>query len=323
LAVTPARGLGIGYIASIAGALLFGLNGVVIKMLMEGTALSGSQITQFRVTGTAIIMGAVMLVINRRALILKRAQVVPIVILGIVVASLQATYAIAVNMMPVGIALLLEYTAVLFVALIAFFWFKEFVKARIWVSIAMVLAGLAVVAEVWNTTLDPIGVLWAMGASLSLTAYFVLGERQTGSMHPMAVGFWTMLVASVFWAMFSGWWEIDPAILLRDIPVTTDPNGTVAPAWLLMIANIVMGTFMSFALSLFAISRLKATRSGIVATSEILFAFLFAFLLLGEALNFIQLIGAAVVLLGIVVAQTARDGHAVEADLALIPEEEK
>ncbi len=323
MAVTPARGLGIGYIASIAGALLFGLNGVVIKMLMEGTALSGSQITQFRVTGTAIIMGAVMLVINRRALILKRAQVVPIVILGIVVASLQATYAIAVNMMPVGIALLLEYTAVLFVALIAFFWFKEFVKARIWVSIAMVLAGLAVVAEVWNTTLDPIGVLWAMGASLSLTAYFVLGERQTGSMHPMAVGFWTMLVASVFWAMFSGWWEIDPAILLRDIPVTTDPNGTVAPAWLLMIANIVMGTFMSFALSLFAISRLKATRSGIVATSEILFAFLFAFLLLGEALNFIQLIGAAVVLLGIVVAQTARDGHAVEADLALIPEEEK
>ncbi len=323
MAVTPSRGLGIGYIASIAGALLFGLNGVVIKMLMEGTALSGSQITQFRVTGTAIIMGAVMLVINRRALILTRAQVVPIVILGVVVASLQATYAIAVNMMPVGIALLLEYTAVLFVALIAFFWFKEFVKARIWASIAMVLVGLAVVAEVWNTTLDPIGVLWAMGASLSLTAYFVLGERQTGSMHPMAVGFWTMLVASVFWAMFSGWWEIDPAILLRDIPVTTDPTGTVAPAWVLMIANIVMGTFMSFALSLFAISRLKATRSGIVATSEILFAFLFAFLLLGEALNFIQLIGAAVVLLGIVVAQTARDGHAVEEDLALIPEEEK
>jgi drug/metabolite transporter (DMT)-like permease len=172
LAVTPSRGLGIGYIASLAGALLFGLNGVVIKMLMEGTALSGSQITQFRVTGTAIIMGAVMLVINRRALILKRAQVVPIVILGVVVASLQATYAIAVNMMPVGIALLLEYTAVLFVALIAFFWFKEFVKARIWVSIALVLVGLAVVAEVWNTTLDPIGVLWAMGASISLTAYF-------------------------------------------------------------------------------------------------------------------------------------------------------
>jgi drug/metabolite transporter (DMT)-like permease len=321
--VTPARGLGIGYAASITGALLFGLNGVVIKMLMEGTAMSGSQITQFRVTGAAIIMGAVMLVVNRRALILKRKQVVPIVILGVVVASLQATYAIAVNMMPVGIALLLEYTAVLFVALIAFFWFKEFVKARIWLSIVMVLAGLAVVAEVWNTTLDPIGVMWAMAASVSLTAYFVLGERQTGSMHPMAVGFWTMLVASIFWGMFSGWWEIDPTVLLLDIPVTTDAVGPVAPAWVLMVANIVMGTFMSFALSLFAISRLKATRSGIVATSEILFAFLFAFLLLGEALNLTQLIGAGVVLLGIVVAQTARDGHAVETDLALIPEEKK
>ncbi|MEY4396864.1 MAG: hypothetical protein RLZZ40_620, partial [Actinomycetota bacterium] len=72
-----------------------------------------------------------------------------------------------------------------------------------------------------------------------------------------------------------------------------------------------------------AISRLKATRAGIVATSEILFAFLFAFVLLGETLNFSQVIGAVVVLIGIVIAQTARDGHGVDADLALIAEEKK
>jgi drug/metabolite transporter (DMT)-like permease len=85
-----------------------------------------------------------------------------------------------------------------------------------------------------------------------------------------------------------------------------------------MTVNILVGTFFAFALSLFAISRLKATRSGIVATSEILFAFLFAFLLLGEKLNLGQIVGAAVVLIGIIVAQTARDSHGVDADLALI-----
>lgn len=311
----------IGYIASTVGALLFGLNGVVIKILMDGTGLTGFQVTQFRVAGAALLMGATMFVINKSVLRLRRRQVIPIVLMGVAVASLQATYAIAVHILPVGIALLLEYTAVLAVALIAFFVFKEKVKARIWVAIGLVLAGLVVVAEIWNTTLDPIGVLWALIASASLTAYFILGERQTDAMPPMAVGFWTMTVATVFWSFLSSWWTIDPTIFLDNIPLTADPSGILWPAWLLMVINIVVGTFFSFTLSLFAISRLKATRAGIVATSEILFAFLFAFVLLGETLNFGQIVGATVVLVGIVVAQTAREGRAVEADLALIVEE--
>lgn len=311
----------IGYLASTLGALLFGLNGVVIKIMMDGTGLTGFQVTQFRVAGAALLMGATMLVIDRSALRLPRTRVLPIVAMGVAVAALQATYAVAVHILPVGIALLLEYTAVLAVALIAYFAFKEHVKTRIWIAIALVLTGLAVVAEVWNTTLDPIGVVWALLASASLTAYFILGERQTGAMHPMAVGFWTMTVATVFWAFLSGWWDINPAVLGASIPLTADATGVTGPAWILMLINIVMGTYFSFALSLFAISRLKATRAGIVATSEILFAFLFAFVLLGETLNIGQIIGATVVLLGIVIAQTAREGKAVEADLALISEE--
>jgi len=319
--VTRFSSTSIGYLASTLGALLFGLNGVVIKIMMDGTGLTGFQVTQFRVAGAALLMGATMLVIDRSALRLPRTRILPIVAMGVAVAALQATYAVAVHILPVGIALLLEYTAVLAVALIAYFVFKEHVKARIWVAIALVLTGLAVVAEVWNTTLDPIGVVWALLASASLTAYFILGERQTGAMHPMAVGFWTMMVATVFWAFLSGWWDIDPAVLGASIPLTADVTGVTGPAWILMLINIVMGTFFSFALSLFAISRLKATRAGIVATSEILFAFLFAFVLLGETLNIGQIIGATVVLLGIVIAQTAREGMAVEADLALISEE--
>ncbi|MEY4397231.1 MAG: hypothetical protein RLZZ40_987, partial [Actinomycetota bacterium] len=248
----------IGYLASTLGALLFGLNGVVIKILMDGTGLTGFQVTQFRVAGAALLMGATMLVIDRSALRLPRGRVFPIITMGVAVAALQATYAIAVHILPVGIALLLEYTATLAVALIAYFFFKEHVKARLWISIAMVLAGLVVVAEVWTTTLDPIGVMWALLASASLTAYFILGERQTGAMHPMAVGFWTMVVATVFWAFGSGWWQIDPGVLVADIPLTADPFGARGPAWVLMLVNIVVGTFFSFTLSLFAISRLKA-----------------------------------------------------------------
>jgi drug/metabolite transporter (DMT)-like permease len=80
---------------------------------------------------------------------------------------------------------------------------------------------------------------------------------------------------------------------------------------------VVLGTFTTFGLGLWSISILKATRSGIVATSEVLFAFLAAWLILGETLNVVQLVGAGIVLVGVVLAQSARDNRDVETHLAI------
>ena len=117
--------------------------------------------------------------------------------------------------MPVGITLLLEYTAVLMVALFAFFVFREKVKARLWIAIALVLAGLAVVAQVWDSNLDPLGVLFAAVAAVTLAFYFLVGERQVGATSPLTVAFWTMTFATAFWAFFSGWWELRPETFTR------------------------------------------------------------------------------------------------------------
>lgn len=314
---SPARG----YLIGVTAALLFGANGVVIKLLMDGAGFTGFQITQYRVTGTAILMGVALWFVDRSGFRIPRAQWLPLALMGVVgVGMLQATYAFAVQILPVGIALLIEYLAVLAVAIIAFVFFKEQVKPRLWFAIALVLAGLAIVAEIWASTLDAVGVLWALAAAASLTFYYVMGERQTSKLHPLAVGFWSMLVASIFWTPLSGWWLVDPAVFAQQIPMTSDPAGLHLPVWLPMLSNIVLGTFLSFALSLTAIVHLKATRAGVLATSEVLFAFLVAFILLGETLNTLQMVGAAIVLVGVVLAQTARTGRVVDADLAFVPE---
>ena len=64
-------------------------------------------------------------------------------------------------------------------------------------------------------------------------------------------------------------------------------------------------------------TNLSATAAGVVASAEVLFAFLVAWLWLGEGLGPLQTIGAAVVLVGIVLAQTARINKVVDANLAL------
>ncbi|NEM91665.1 EamA family transporter [Galbitalea soli] len=306
-----------GYVYALLAALLFGANGTVTKVVVE-SGLTPLQLTQFRVLGTAAIAGGVLLASNRGGFRLRPRQLGTMAFLGVVgVALLQASYAAALQLLPVGMTLLIEYTAVLLVALVAFFVFHERVRARLWVAIGCVLLGLAVVARIWASTLNPLGVAFSVVAALTLAIYFIFGERQVGQTSPLVVAFWTMTFAAGFWAFFSGWWMIDPAVLVRPVSLGGTLAGVHLPLWAPLAWNVVMGTFAPFFLSFRALGRLSATAAGVVATSEVVFAFLVAWLWLGEGLDLVQILGAAVVLVGIVLAQTARAEKSVDADLAL------
>lgn len=307
-----------GYVYALLAAALFGLNGVVTKVMM-GSGLDALQVTQFRVIGAALISGVVLLIISPHSFRLSRQQIIPISIMAVVgVALLQATYALAIDLLPVGIALLLEYTAVPMVALVAFFFFKERVRKRLWVSIGCVMGGLAIVAQVWASNLNPVGVMWGLAAALSLATYFLVGERQLQTISPLALLFWAMSIATVFWSFFSGWWRVPPGILGTSVSLQGSLEALQAPLWVLLVWNVSMGSFLPFLLSLAALKRLSATAAGIAATSEVAFAFFFAWMWLVQTITSFQGVGALLVLAGIVIAQTSRRNPVVvQADLAL------
>ena len=307
-----------GYLYSLLGALLFGANGTMTKLLVQ-SGLDPQQLTLFRSYGTALLAGIVLLVSNRHGFRMRPRQLLIMAVLGVFgIALLQASYGGALARLPVGIALLLEYTGVLFVALVGFFLFRERVKARLWVAIGLVLVGLVVVARVWNSSLDLLGVLLALGAAVTLTVYFVVGERQVSATSPLAVAFWTGLFAGTFWLIFGGLWGLNPAIFVKPVQLGGSHGSFELPLVLPLAATVVFGSFLPFLLSFTALKYLPATAAGIVASSEVIFAFLVAWLWLGEGLEPVQVLGAAVVLVGIVLAQTARSGKVVDADLALV-----
>jgi len=308
----------VGYFYALLAAFLFGANGSVSKVIIE-SGFSALQLTQMRVLGAAVISGIVLLILDRRSFRLPARQWPVILVLGVVgVGVLQATYAFAIELLPVGIALLLEYLAVLIVAVVAFFFFKEKVHVRLWMAIALVISGLIVVAEIWASTLNPVGVLWGLGAAVALATYFLVGERQLKTISPLALSFWTMSVATLFWAPFSRWWTFTAETFTTSTSLGGTFEAVSVPVWFLILWNATLGSFAPFLLSLSALKRLSATAAGIVATSEIIFAFATAWLWLQEALNTWQVIGATVVFGGIVIAQTARTSDVVvQADLAL------
>ncbi|MGO4103016.1 DMT family transporter [Leifsonia sp. YAF41] len=305
-----------GYVFALVASLLFGLNGSTTKVIVEA-GLSPAQLTFARVTIIAVLAGVALLLTNRSAFRINRRQLLALATLGIAgVALIQWFYAVAISLLPVGIALMLEYSGVLLVALAARFIFKERVKARIWVAIAAVLVGMAVVAQVWASPLSALGVAAGLLAALCLAVYFLVGERQVASASPLAVSFWSMLFASAFWLLFSSWWLIDPGVLAAPTALGGNLDSITVPLWAVVLWNGVVGSFLPYLLSYLALARLTATAAGIVSASEVIFAFGFAFLWLGETLDGVQFLGVLLVLAGIVVAQTARAGKTIDLDLA-------
>lgn len=308
-----------GIVYGVLAAVIFGANGSLIKVVMSA-GLTAAQVTQFRTLGTALLAGIAIAVTDRGGFRLSRRQVGAMALLGVAgIAVLQWSYAMAIERLPVGIALLIQYLAVLIVALVALIVFREHVRARIWVAIGLVLGGLAVVAEVWDSRLDGIGVLFGLLAAVTLAFYLLAGERLASATSPLAVAFFTSAFAAGAWAFLSGWWRIDLAVFGEPVSLGGALDAVALPLWMPLTVVVAVGTFLPMVLSFAALVHLRATTAGILASSEVVFAFAVAWLWLGEGLRPIQLIGAAVVLVGIVLAQTARPGSVVDADLALPP----
>lgn len=302
----PTSSAALGATYALVGALLFGINGSVSKVAV-GAGITPEQLTLMRSAATAVIAGAWLLAFGRRHLRVSARELGALALLGVAgLAMIQWLYTLAISLLPVGVALLIQYTAVVMVAVFAWLVWRERVARRLWLAIAAVLAGLAVVAQVWDSTLRPLGVLAALGAAVAYAFYFLAGERGVAKRPPLAVAFYASAFAAAFWAVGSRWWTIDPALFGSAVNLDGALDGVEAPLWALVLWIVTLGAFAPFLLSFAALKHLSATAVGILASAEVLFAFLVAWAWLGESLTSVQIAGAAVVLAGIVIAQTAR-----------------
>lgn len=287
-------------------AVLFGLNASTTKVVMSA-GVTPEQIVLFRSLSTALIAGLVMLVTNPSSFKVKKSEWKFLIAFGVIgVALMQWSYSNAVKNLPVGIALLIEYTAIIIVPIACLILFKERPARKLWLGVAFVLGGLMVVSKIWNSTLNPVGVIFAFGAAAFLSVYFIMGEKSQQSRDPVSTLFYTMLVSAIFWMIFSTWWNFDSALLTASIDLSGNLSGITAPAWVLIIWIGVFGSFAPMFFDFIALGHLNATGVGVISTAETVFAFLFAYLWIGEEIDFLQLIGGTLVIAGIVVTQISR-----------------
>ncbi len=297
----------LGYAMVATAAALFAVNGSVSKVVLD-SGLSSVDLAQIRASCAALGLLAFLLAFARPHLRVTRRELLFLVAFGVVgVALVQWLYFVAIHNLPVGIALLIEFTAPLFVALFARFVYRELIRRRIWVAVALCITGLAVVVEVWaGVAFSTVGVTAALGGAFGLTAYLLLAEHERRDRDAVSLSFYGFLFAALFWAVVQPLWQFPWSVLDDTVSLQGNLSEYSAPVWLLVGFIVIVGTMITFSLLTGALRHVSATRASIVATLEPVLATVVAWLWLGETFGTAQLVGGAVVLAGIFLAQTAR-----------------
>jgi drug/metabolite transporter (DMT)-like permease len=218
---------------------------------------------------------------------------------GACVAAVNLAYYVAIDHLPVGVAVALQYTGPAFLLAVTTLLARE-VSSKpgrlAWVAAGLTLAGAVLVSRALEGlgALDLVGLAGGL-ASAVLFATYLLAAEQAGrrGAEPATTLLWGFLVAVAIWAVVAPWWSW-PVGLLAD------------PGVLAAVLGVgLVGTLLPFALAVGAVRVISAATAGIAATAEPVFAAAFAWLLIGQRLGPAQLAGAALVVVGVVLAQLA------------------
>ncbi len=307
----PPRNPAFGLTLVVLGATLFIVNAGVSRVALRA-GVDPVTLTTIRVTGTFVVLLLFAALFRPSALRPPRGRLgLLIVAHGLIgVAALQWTYFVAIDRLPVGMALLLEYQAPIIVAVWARVVQKEAVRPRMWVGLALAMAGLAAATGIWKgTVFDPVGIAAGLGAAVCFAAYFLIGEHGVGALDPLRVIVWSFLTASVALNLVSPITSFDTTLLDDQVSLLGSLAEHNAPVWALLVWIVVLGTVVPFGVELAALRHLSATTVTMVAMLEPVGVSVLGWIWFGERLDAVAAVGGLAVVAGIVLAQSARRAH--------------
>jgi drug/metabolite transporter (DMT)-like permease len=291
-----ASGLGIALFSS----AVFGLSGSFAKSLLETGWSPGAAVTA-RLTGAALILALPAVWALRGRWHQLRDNWLTIGLFGLIgVAACQLFYFNAVARLSVGVALLLEYLAPVIIVL--WLWAASRRRPRVLTAggTLLSLAGLVLVLDLTGAVeVDLVGVLWGMAAAVCLAIYFFITARENDTLPPIVLASGGLMVgAAVMWlAAATG--LLPMAFSTMD--TTLGPWTT--PWWVPLAGLVVLATVLAYVSGVMAARALGSKVASFVSLTEVLFAVVWAWLLLGELPGAIQLLGGILIVGGVILVR--------------------
>lgn len=303
------------YLLLVSAALLYAISGIVAKWVMEA-GLSPWRLTEVRTTGSLLAL-LIYLLIKGRLHLLRPAkgEFALLGLFGVIgIAAVQSFYFFSILRLHVSIALIIEFTAPIWIVLYLRFVKKVRIANSMWLGLAAAFVGLILVGEVWKgLTLNGLGVISAFLDAFSLAAYFVLGRALGRRRSNDTMLVWGFGITALLFAIVQPWWSFPFRIFNTGINLKGHFSGHHLSGWLLIAFIILFGTVLPYLCVLGGINALSPQVASIIGMLEPVLAGVFGWVLLKETFTTIQLVGAGIVLVGIFVAnEKIPDGGSID-----------
>lgn len=307
---------------ALASAATFGSSGPFAKsLLLEGW--SSGAIVLLRVSGATIVLAVPTALALRGRWGLVWASAPTILAYGAVaVAGCQVAYFYAVQRLDVGVALLLEYLGVVLVVLVVWVRTRRPPSALTGLGVVLALLGLVLVLDLAGQSRpDLVGVAWGLVAATGLATFFILAGEES-ALPPVALAGLGMGAGAAILGLLGA---------VGVIPLTFGGSQVVlmgrhAPWWFAVGELAIVAAAVAYLLGVTATRMLGSTVASFVGLTEVLFAAVFAWLILGELPGLMQLGGGVCIVAGVAAVRVGElrrarlavpDGHEEQTDFPL------
>jgi len=285
---------------ALASSAAFGISGSFARGLFEA-GWSPTAAVAARMAGAAVVLAIPAILAMRGRWVLVRTNWLSILLFGLFgVGACQLCYFLAVQRLDVGVALLLEYLAPVLIVLVLWARHQKRPSVATIVGTLLSLLGLVAVLDLTGASkIDPVGVLWGLGAAVGLTVYFFISAKVDGALPPIMLSAGGMAVGAITMVLVGS---------LGILPMTFAAGsgsfaGFQTPWWVALVGLILIATVFSYTTGVMAARELGSKVASFISLTEVLFAVLWAWLLLAELPGLVQLLGGLLIVAGVVLVR--------------------
>lgn len=289
----------VGLTFALLSAASFALSGIFASALLDGGWSAGA-VTFVRISGGALVLLAPTLWLLRGKWDAVLRSWREVLVLGVLaVAVCQLAFFSAVAYIEPSLALLIEFLGP--VLLVFFTWAttRRTPAMLTFAGAGVALLGLGLVSGIGGDALHPLGVLLALGAAVGNAGYWASASKADSELPPIALAGLGLIVGAAVLGLAS-------VTGLLPFVATPDPvilAGATMPWWAAMAMLIVLATAFSYVLGILGARRLGATLASFVGYSEPMFGILWTALLLAILPTGVQWLGAAAIIVGVLLVR--------------------
>lgn len=272
-----------GYLLVAAAAIIWGSNGVIVNL----APYEPHTVAFFRVLFASLTLLPVVLLTRKGELMRAARQWKTMLSLGCLLALGWSLLFHSMKLIAIANAVLLNYTAPIFVALLAPLVLREKLEKSTLLALAIAVAGIVVIYYQQNLqigsadSLNPLGVVLGLLAGLAYAGYIILSKRALSSFSSSVVAFCSYVAALAF---------------LSPFVIGTEFSADLT-SWMLLLVLGVFNTGFAVTLYLKGLGMVKAQKAVILTYLEPASAVVFGVIFLAQQPTPLMIVGGLLVLI--------------------------